>query len=84
MYIITLGTYEFILATKTWHEAEQDCITRGGHLASVNTLEEDQILREEILKRYMFCFKSLMSLLYKLRKESVFLRDIMDKSKRTL
>jgi len=29
---------------KTWHDAQQYCLSNGGHLASIHTLQENQYL----------------------------------------
>lgn len=45
--------YEYIKSDCTWTEAFQDCISRGGYLARINSSEEYEYIRKEISKAGM-------------------------------
>lgn len=50
--------YEFLVGNVTWYEAYEDCIARGGHLVTVDSPEEFEILTEQLMEqdmeRYIF------------------------------
>ena len=50
--------YEFLVGDVTWYEAYEDCIARGGHLVTIESQEEFEILTEQLMdqkmERYLF------------------------------
>ena len=46
-----VSTYEVIVSDRTWIEAYDDALSRSGHLAVINSAEEEQII-EELLDGY--------------------------------
>lgn len=50
--------YEFLVDDVTWYEAYKDCIARGGHLVTIESPEEFEILTgqlmEQEMERYLF------------------------------
>lgn len=50
--------YEFLVDDVTWYEAYEDCIARGGHLVTIESPEEFEILTGQLMKqemeRYLF------------------------------
>lgn len=41
--------YEFLIDDVTWHEAYNACIARGGHLVTIETQEEFEILTQQLM-----------------------------------
>ena len=37
---------------KTWEDAEDDCVSNGGHLASIHSKEENDFLYNELVQRW--------------------------------
>lgn len=50
--------YEFLVDDVTWYEAYEDCVARGGHLVTIESSEEFEILTEQLMdqdmERYIF------------------------------
>ena len=45
--------YYFSTQTKTWQEAENDCVARGGHLTSVHSQAESDFLNQQVTQRFV-------------------------------
>lgn len=41
--------YEFLIDDVTWHEAYNACVARGGHLVTIETQEEFEILTQQLI-----------------------------------
>ena len=46
--------YYFSSQTKTWQDAENDCVARGGHLTSVHSQAENDFLNQQIIARFVW------------------------------
>lgn len=45
--------YEYIVADKTWEQAYADCISRGGYMVRINSLEEYNYILNEISQKQL-------------------------------
>ena len=45
--------YSISNTKKTWQEAEKDCVSNGGHLASIHSKEENEFIYNELVKRWV-------------------------------
>lgn len=41
-----IGPFDFVAQKRSWEAAEQNCITRGGHLASIHSMAENKAIQE--------------------------------------
>ena len=47
--------YFFGIEEKEWEAAENDCVTRGGHLTSIFSREENDFLFQQIQQIWCVC-----------------------------